>query len=133
MSEYRSSWWSIDLLPGWSVDEQPECVAFVRDDGVGALQISAYKHDSGAIPTSDLDDFTDGEFPEDVTLEPVTCGAMSGVGVDYLANGAFWLKRWLHSGPLLVYATYNCDAADRAVELSDVNRLLATLKSTGAG
>jgi hypothetical protein len=45
MSEYRSSWWSIDLLPGWSADEQPDCVAFARDDGVGALQISAYKHD----------------------------------------------------------------------------------------
>ncbi|HLA11138.1 MAG TPA: hypothetical protein VJ023_11155 [Pyrinomonadaceae bacterium] len=29
---------------------------------------------------------------------------------------------------MLVYATYNCDAVDRAVELPDVNRMLATLK-----
>jgi hypothetical protein len=133
MREYRSSWWSIDLLPGWSADEQPECVAFARDDGVGALQISAYKHDSGTIPAGDLHDFTEGEFPDDSTLEPVTCGAMSGVGVDYVADGNFWLKRWLHNGPLLVYATYNCEAADRAAELANVNPMLATLKSTGAG
>jgi hypothetical protein len=71
-------------------------------------------------------------FPNDATLEPVTCGALSGVGVDYVADGNFWLKRWLHKGPLLVYATYNCDAADRASELPDVNRMLATLKSAGA-
>ncbi len=43
-------------------------------------------------------------------------------GVDYVADGKFWLKRWLHDGPLLVYATYNCDATDRAVEPSDVNQ-----------
>ena len=133
MGEYVSSWWSIGLLPGWTADEQPDCVAFVRDDGVGALQISAYKHDSGTIPAGDLDDFTKGEFPDNVKPEAVTCGALSGVGVDYLANGTFWLKRWLHNGPILVYATYNCDAVDRAVELSDVNRMLATLKSAGAG
>jgi len=121
------------LLPGRVADEQPECVAFVRDDGVGALQISSYEHASGTIPAGDFDDFTEGEFPDDATLEPVTCGALSGVGVDYVADGNFWLKRWLHKGPLLVYATYNCDAADRALELSDVNRILATLKSADAG
>jgi hypothetical protein len=132
MSEYRSSWWSIDLLPGWSADAQTECVAFVRDNGVGALQLSAYKNNSGDLPANDLDDFPTGEFPDDARLEPVTCGALSGVGVDYVAEGNFWLKRWLHNGPLLVFATYNCDAADRALELPDVNRMLATLKSLGA-
>src|SRR6476469_2625508 len=110
MSEYRSSWWSIDLLPGWFADAQTECVAFVREDGIGALQISAYQNDGGTIHARDLDDFTKGEFPGNVTLEAVTCGALSVVGVDYLADGNFWLKRWLHKGPLLVYATYNCDA-----------------------
>ncbi len=133
MSEYRSSWWSIDLLPGWAADEQPECVAFIRDDGLGALQISAYKHDSGTISAGDLDDFTKGEFPDNARLEPVTYGALSGVGVDFITDGNFWLKQWLHDGPLLLYATYNCDAADRAVELSDVNRMIATLKPAGAG
>ena len=103
MSEYRSSRWSIDLLPGWSAEEQPECVAFFRDDGVGALQISAYQHDSGTIPADDLDDFKAGEFPDDARLEPVTCGSLSGVGVDYVADGNFWLKRWLDNGPLLLF------------------------------
>lgn len=121
------------MLPSWSADKEPECVAFVRDGGVGALQISAYKHDNGTIPIGDLDDFTDGEVPEDATLERLTCGAMSGVGVDYLADGKFWLKRWLHNGPLLIYATYHCDSKDRAVELSDVNTMLATLKSADTG
>src|SRR5687768_12563853 len=133
MSEYRSSWWSIDLLPGWSAERSAECVSLVRVDGVGALQISAHKHDSGTIPSGDLDDFTAGEFPDGTALQSVACGSLSGVGVDYVAEGNFWLKRWLHNGPLLVYATYNCDAANGALELTDVNRMLATLKLAGAG
>ena len=110
-----------------------KCVAFFRDDGVGALQISAYQHDSGTIPADDLDDFKAGEFPDDPRLEPVTCGSLSGVGVDYVADGNFWLKRWLDNGPLLLFVMYNCDTQDQTLELPDVTRMLATLKSTGAG
>jgi len=120
------------LLPGWSAEESPECVSFFRDDGVGALQISAYSYDGGTIPNEDLDDFTANEFPDDAKLESATCGALSGLGVDYITNDSFWSKRWLHNGPLLVYVTYTCDAADRAREISDVHAMLATLKSTDA-
>jgi len=47
-------------------------------------------------------------------------------------NGDFWLKRWLHNGPFLVYVTYNSDAEDCGLEIPDVNRMLATLTSAGA-
>lgn len=132
MSEYRSSWWSIDLLLGWSAEESPECVSFFHDDGVGTLQISSYKYDGGTIQAADLKDFTANEFPDDANLEPVACGVLSGLGVDYITNGSFWSKRWVHLGPLLVYTTYTCGAADRAREMSDVHAMLATMKPTDA-
>src|SRR5262245_9279247 len=81
---YRSVWWSIIAAPNWSVDRDEHCVSFTKPDGVGALQISAYKHDSGEVPDN-LSELLAGHFPEGLTLEPVTCGGFSGIGVDYVA------------------------------------------------
>lgn len=104
--------------------------SFWRDDGVGALQISALRHDSRIVPKDDLSDFMKGEWPDETTPRAVICGAFSGVGVDYVADGKFWLKRWVHQGPVLHYATYNSDAEDPAAEILAVNQMLATLKPT---
>jgi len=124
MNKYESSWWYIEVASGWLVEEKPECVTFCREDGVGALQISAYKHEAG----DELREFTKDEFPEELTLQPVSCGKFIGQGVEYIADGNVWLKRWLHSGPLLLYVTYNSNAQHRALEMDDVNQMVATLK-----
>ena len=45
-----------------------------------------------------------------------------------MEDGNFWLKRWLHSGPLLLYVTYNSNAEDCLLEMDEVNRMITTLK-----
>src|SRR5215467_14891795 len=80
---YKSVWWSLVVAPNWVAEEDEYCVSFTNPHGVGALQISAYKHDSGDVPEDDLRDSNVGQFPEDLTPEPVVCGAFSGIGVDY--------------------------------------------------
>jgi hypothetical protein len=115
--EYKSAWWSIYLVPNWLVDEDAACVSFTKDDGVGALQISAYKHDSGVAPLDELHGFIAGECPEGVPTQPVACGAFQGLGVDYVAEGRFWLKRWLLPG-LATFVTYNCNA--KRTEADDI-------------
>ena len=127
-NQFKSTWWSIELSPGWTAEQEEKCASFWRDDGVGALQISAYRHDSGIVPKDDVDDFTKGEFPEETALQTVSCGAFAGVGVSYVVDGQFWLKRWVHQGPLLLYVTYNSDAGDQEAEMQAVNQMLATLK-----
>jgi hypothetical protein len=128
MNVYESAWWSVEVPPGWSAHEERECISFFRDDGVGAFQVSAHKHDSGRVPEDDLLDFTKGEFPDNLTLQSVTCGEFVGLGIEYVTDGKFWLQRWLHNGPLLLYVTYNSDAQDSPLEMDDVNQMLATLK-----
>ena len=125
---FESSWWSIELASGWRADEDSGCVTFSRKDAPAALQISAYKNDDAIVPTDDLRDFTKGEFPDGVTLLPVRYGKFLGSGVDYVADGQFWLKRWLHSGPLLLFVTYNSKAQDCALEANEVNQMISTLK-----
>lgn len=110
------------------VQREAECTSFCREHGVGALQISAYKYDSGLISEDDLKDFMSGEFPLNTPVESVTCGQFIGVGVEFVQDEKFWQKRWLMSGELLVYVTYNCDYRDRPMEKAAVDQMLATLK-----
>jgi len=127
--EFIAPCWSIQVATGWFSEQEDECATFWREDGVGALQISAHSHDSGTVPQDDLDDFTRGEFPDGAALEPVRSGEFEGVGVDFVKDGKFWRKRWLIKGGLLVYVTYNSDAQDQSMEKEAVNEMIATLKS----
>ena len=127
MHLYESIWWSMEVAPGW-LAKDTQCITFCRADGVGALQISAYKHDSGVVPEDDLRDFIKDGVLDEGTLQHVRCGDFTGSGVEYVLDGDFWLKRWLHNGPLLLYVTYNSNAKDRALEIDDVSQMINTLK-----
>ena len=126
--EYKSTWWSIKVAPDWFAEREADCTTIWREDGVGAFQISAYKYDLGLIPEDDLNDFMSGEFPGDTAIKSVTCGQFAGVGVEYAIDEKFWQKRWLTSGPLLVYVTYNCSSGNRSIEPAAVDQMLATLQ-----
>jgi hypothetical protein len=127
--EFQAPWWSIQVARGWFSEQEDGCATFWREDGVGALQISAHSHGSGIVPENDLDIFTQGEFPDGAALELVRCGEFEGVGVDFVKDGKFWRKRWVHKGGLLVYVTYNSDSQDQSVETEAVNEMLTSLKS----
>src|SRR5260370_28259328 len=129
--EFKSTWWSIELAPDWFAEQEAECATFWREDGVGTLQITSYKHDSGRVPDEDLDDFMKREIPDDARLQKLSCGEFVGIGVDYVADGKFWRKRWVRSGPLLIYVTYNCGYLDQASESAAVDQMLPSLKSQG--
>ena len=126
--KFKSTWWSIELAPNWVAEREADCTSIWREDGVGALQISAYKYDPGLLPEDDLDEFMSGEFPGDTPIDNVTCGQFAGFGVEYAIDENFWQKRWLTSGPLLVYVTYNCSSENRLIEAAAVDQMLATLK-----
>ena len=127
MSIYRSTWWSIKVSPTWCAQTDPECTSFYRHDGVGALQISAYKNDHRAVIDDDLLEFSAGEFPEGKSTQYVRCGKFTGLGIEYVTGNSFWLKRWLRNGSLLLFVTYNSDSKDYALEMHDVNQMLNTL------
>ena len=130
MSEqFVSSWWSIQLEPGWFAEREPECASFWRKDGVGALQISAYKHDNGSLPGDDLAEFMENEVPENVTRQKTQLGEFLGYEVDYILEGTFWRKVWITKDSLLMFITYTSDAEDRRVESVAVDKMLASLKS----
>jgi|SRR5882724_3218478 len=128
MRTYKSVWWSIKVSADWFDEEEPESVAFWREYGVGALQISAYKNDDRAMQDDDLYEFSNGDYPEGLLPQFVRCGEFVGIGLEYSADNNFWLIRWLRNESLLLYVTYNSDPRDFTLEIDDVNRMLDTLR-----
>jgi hypothetical protein len=127
--EYEASWWAIELPPGWNAENEEDCVNFSAEHGVGALQISAYRHDGEPITDDDLNDFAEDELIDGTTPEDVSYGDFGGIAISYVEADRFWRKLWLRSGSLLLYVTYNCVAEDQAAEVESVNRMLSSLKS----
>lgn len=78
-NEYTSSWWSIELLSGWNAEEEKSYVSFSAEHGVGALQISAYRHDGETVTDEDLNDFAEDELVYGVIPEDVSCGDFGSV------------------------------------------------------
>ena len=126
---YTSSWWSIELPSGWSAEREEDCVTFTAESGVGALQVSAYRHNGEAVTDEDLNDFAEVEFVAGIIPQDISCGDFRGIAISYVGGDRFWRKLWLRSGSLLLYVTYNCAAEDQAIEVESVNGMLRPLKS----
>ena len=127
--EFISNWWSIELEPGWLSEAENECWSFWLEDGMGALQISAYKYDTEPIPATDLTELMENQIPEGIAHEKTQAGEFSGVEVNYVEQGNFWYKLWVTKGSLLLFITYNCDAKDKTIERDAVEKMLAGLKT----
>jgi hypothetical protein len=72
----------------------------------------------------DVRDFIRDELPDEAILQQVTYGEFIGSGLEYVDDVKFWLKRWLRSGPVLLYVTYTSNAEDCSLEVDDVNRMI---------
>jgi hypothetical protein len=128
-NEFTSDWWSIELEPGWFAHPEAECISFRSEGGVGAFQISSYRHEAETVPMTDLNAFMENEIPADVLPQKTKSGEFSGFGVDYIDEGKFWRKQWVTKGSVLVFVMYNCDAEDQTVEKTSVSKMLTSLKS----
>lgn len=127
--EFISDWWTIELEGGWFAEREGECTNIWREDGVGALQISAYRHETEPVPETDLAEFIGNEIPTNIAQQKTKAGEFSGLRVDYIEEGKFWRKLWVTKGSLLVFVTYNCGAEDQTIERTSVEKMLRSLKS----
>jgi hypothetical protein len=127
--EFISDWWAIRLEPGWFSAKDDECISFWHEDGIGALQIGAYRYDDESIPETALAEFMQNQIPDGIAQEKTQSGEFSGVQVNYIEEGNFWRKLWVTKSSLLVFITYSCDAEDQTIERVSIERMLGSLKA----
>ncbi len=125
--KFQRPWWELELPPSWSAEDNEDCSSFYNEDGVGALQCSAYQKDED-ITDSDLKEFAAEEIPPGAKLSAVQCGSFTGFYTHFDREDTYWRKWWLRSGQTMVYATYNCALSDRSIEDEQVGQILNSLR-----
>ena len=63
ITEFESTWWSIELLPGWRAECEDSCTTISSEKGVGALQVSAYHHEGESVSEKDLSECEPAHLP----------------------------------------------------------------------
>src|SRR5512134_2116348 len=101
-----TDWWSLELEPGWSAVNDPECVTITKSNS-GAFQISAGRRPERPASLEELRKAAERQHDLMGPPLPVTCGGFRGFTVSYSHNGAEWRRFWLGRGPLWIFATYN--------------------------
>lgn len=125
--EYSSTYWKIKYPADWPVEKHDDTISFVADNGVGALQISAYLKD-GKVTDDDLKELIEDEIPPD--SKPVTFELedFRGLAAEFRFAGHFWRMWLLTKEKLLLYITYNCEFTDREVERELADKMINSLK-----
>lgn len=129
---FESTWWSVTVPPGWMAEQNEDCATFYHPAGVGALQISAARRETGSVPLQDLQELAAKALPPAIRAKSVKVGALSGLHASYDQDGTHWDRWWLRSDQLLIYVTYNCESAEVGQENAEVLAALASLNSQDA-
>lgn len=116
--------WSLLLPPEWSADRDGDGILIGDQDGIGCLEISELRRESGAADRSDLEALKDPA----VAWQATSCGSFSGWTGSFEEDGDA-LREWiLASEDVALYITYSCDAENRGLDDAAVDELLDTLR-----
>ena len=129
METVRNPLWELDVADGWLVTPEDECCTCTLTDDGGALQISAYRKDSGLVTKDDLLGFD--TFPAALLNQLVegSWGTFSGLYLAYSESGLSW-RRWsIGDGDALAFITYNCKVGSEQLERVDVDAMVNSIRT----
>ena len=121
-------WWSLDLAPGWSAQDDAECLTITSDRG--AFQLSAARRPESPPTAGEVEEWARQGSAAFGTPSPVHFGTFRGFAVSYSDAGTMWHRYWLNHGRLMVFATYAATTAS-ANGLGEVEKMLGTLQAEG--
>jgi hypothetical protein len=124
---YRSSWWSIELQPGWTASEGADCVSFSAAPSKGVLQASAIRKPSGSVTLEDLYEFASDPASQGTGFRTVAIGDISGIASERVKNTRYWKEWWLKKGSTMVYLTYNAPDASKEREVSAIDKIVSSI------
>jgi hypothetical protein len=126
----KAGWYSLLYPSHWVVQEEEDCDTFSDpENGVGALQVSAYQtpgsQNSLAVLREYLSD-SNARHDENKLVSYEKAGT-SIASCDYMQGR--WAKRvwFLSCGNYLLMVTYNCKVEDQEVEAREVERVLESI------
>ena len=127
MDVVETQWWTMLLPPEWFAEEDGDDILVSDVDGVGVLEVSCIKKESGSIIEQDLEQFTGELINSGKEEASVETDFFAGSYFEYLDDGE-WCRDWfLVSGDLLVIAGYTCMEEDKRMDDASVDELVGSI------
>jgi hypothetical protein len=118
--------WSLLLPPEWWAEREDDTVLIGDRDGVGCIEISELRPESGPVDDASLAALA-AAIGGDGRWKPVMVANVPGLYAEGLDDGAA-LREWcIGQGRIVLYITYSCEVANRGMDDAAVDEILATL------
>lgn len=124
---YSTETWELALPAGWIAEFDDEVHTVCREDGVGALQIGVFVKDS-VVTVDDLEEFSEEDRARAGDIADYGHEGLTGISITMRKDSNFWRLWFLRAGSHMFYVTYNCDDADRNLEIAEVEHIVGTLR-----
>jgi hypothetical protein len=124
--------WQLQIPDGWNVQGDGESAMFFRPDGVGMLMVLADDHAPSDLSFAAVERFAHESWPEGSAFAAVSCGSLRGVTGTRTERVTYWRGWWLPCRGRLVYASYQCAAANAAAEREEINEILQSINESQA-
>jgi hypothetical protein len=115
------------LPPEWFAEEDGDDILVSDVDGVGVLEISCIKKESGSITEEDLEQFIGDLVSSGKEQASVETDFFEGSYFEYLDDGE-WCRDWfLINDDLLVIAGYTCMEEDKRMDDASIDELVGSI------
>jgi len=129
MTVHDGNGWKITPLSGWVLEVEGNISTLYHPKGVGAIQISKYSKDS-AVTKADLLDLASEHIEAGANYKEYEENFLKVLTFAFGHDGEFWQHWYIAISSGVLFITYNCDEADREVELEQVKSMVATVSAT---
>jgi hypothetical protein len=130
---FESAWWRTELPSGWVGELGEDCASLYHPEGVGALQVSAFRKDGGNVSDADLHEFAKDQYGANLDWLPVEEGSLSGIHRAWDDGDSSWCAWFLRGGALLLFVTYNCAFGESRREVGEVREILSRIQVASEG
>lgn len=131
MFRFGQGRWSVVLEDGFRGELEDGTACIAREDGEGALLVSAVDKSQGPVTHDELAVLARGECPEDASFGDCELGDFRGVHAMYADDGVRWHRWYLGHGSLILLVTYTAPVELEGAEADAVMTMLRSLKARG--
>ena len=127
MNILETEWWTVAVPPEWWAESEEDSILIGDRDGVGCIQISTLRKDSGDFTDPEVEEMARAEADAGVEWRRVTLGDFGGLSCNWQEQDSAIREWYLFRGGLLLYVTYSCEVENSGMDDAAVDELLDTL------
>lgn len=128
MNVLETEWWSLGIPAEWWTEHEDDVVIIADQDGVGTIEISTLRKDSGDFDAEEVRHIARDNAETSAEWSTVSCGDFTGYCSSWLEEEAAVREWYLARGGVLLFVTYCCEPQQQGLDDAAVDEILGTLE-----